>query len=723
MAIRCPRPAAHPTLCRRFTRLLLCLSLLSLPYAVRAQVLIEESFKNTTSAAFTLRDDAVLTATAGDAVGEGYLRLTANAPNQRGSVISNAAFPAANGFTISFEFFAYADLTGGADGFSLFLIDGSTSVADFKTGAYGSSLGYAPATVNGTTTAGATNGYLGIGLDEYGGFNSNSEGKSGGGLLPVRNSVALRGNAASNYPLLTPPLLASNTGSPLGVATTRAQAGAADYRRATINVTPTGGTFRITVRLQNGAGVVTALNSFLLTTPPPTTLRLGMAASTGSFKNTHEIRNLYVVVPPAAVDDNAVTPNNTAVTIPILSNDTPATSSFDFTTIDLDPNTIAIDRSVTVNGGTFTVDPATGTVTFRPSGLLSVGAFTVPYVVSTVATTGLNGVPATATNPATITVQVGNTGADIAASLLGPATVLPRSSITYVLTTASIGTASASTVVSKLTLDPALTLTSQLPTGATYAGGVLTFPVAPALAATTNAVYTATFTAPDNAMAVTAVASASTNSFDPNTNNNNGTATTSRVTTDVSRPLPGPLPVRLIKFDARTLNATPHLAWRTASEVNNAYFVVERSVDGTHFEPLAQLGGQGSSQQEVNYAYLDQGAQALAAPVLYYRLRQVDLDGTASLSPVRVVKWQVAPLQELRCYPNPGHGRLSLDLTEWPATACRLELLDLTGRSHYAQTLVGGEVHHLTLASLAAGTYVLKVRNADHEQTKLLVRD
>jgi hypothetical protein len=719
MAICCPRPAAQSALRSRFTWLLLCLSLLSLPYAVRAQVLIEESFKNTTSPAFTLRDDAVLTATAGDAAGEGYLRLTANAPNQRGSVISNAVFPAANGFTISFEFFAYADITGGADGFSLFLIDGSTSVADFKTGAYGSSLGYAPSTVNGTTTAGATNGYLGIGLDEYGGFISNSEGKSGGVLLPVRNSVALRGNAASSYPLLTPPLVASNTGSPLGVATTRAQAGTADYRRATINVTPTGGTFRITVRLQNGAGVVTALNSFLLTTPPPTTLRLGMAASTGSFKNTHEIRNLYVVVPPAAGDDNVVTPNNTAVTIPILSNDTPATSSFDFPTIDLDPSTIVIDRSVTVNGGGFTVNPATGTVTFTPSSILSVGAFTVPYVVSTVATTGLNGVPATVTNPATITVQVGNTGADIATSLLGPATVLPRSSISYVLTTASIGTASASTVVSKLTLDPALTLTSLLPTGATYADGVLTFPAAPVLAAITNAVYTATFTAPDNAMTVTAVASATTSSFDPNTNNNNGTATTSRATTDVSRPLP----VQLVSFDARALNATAQLAWRTASEVNNAYFVVERSVDGTHFVPLAQLPGQGSSQQPTNYVYLDQRAHQLATPVLYYRLRQVDLDGTASLSPVRAVKWQIAPLQELRCYPNPGHGWLTLDLTEWPATACRLELLDLTGRSHYTQALIGGEVHRLALASLATGTYVLKVRNADHEQTKLLVRD
>jgi hypothetical protein len=134
----------------------------------------------------------------------------------------------------------------------------------------------------------------------------------------------MRGNAASNYALLTTPLTASNTGSAPSVLADRAQSTSTDYRRATINVTPTGGTFRITVRLQNGTGVVTAINSFLLTTAPPLTLRLGLAASTGGVTNTHEIRNLYVVVPPTAVDDSGVTPNNTPITLNILGNDNPA---------------------------------------------------------------------------------------------------------------------------------------------------------------------------------------------------------------------------------------------------------------------------------------------------------------------------------------------------------------------------------------------------------------
>jgi hypothetical protein len=95
--------------------------------------------------------------------------------------------------------------------------------------------------------------------------------------------------------------------------------------------------------------VVTAINSFLLTTAP-LTLRLGLAASTGGVTNTHEICNLYVVVPPTAADDSGVTPNNTPITLNIPGNDNPAAGSFDLNTIDLSSSAIAIDRTVTVMG-------------------------------------------------------------------------------------------------------------------------------------------------------------------------------------------------------------------------------------------------------------------------------------------------------------------------------------------------------------------------------------
>lgn len=699
-----------------------------------AQVLINESFQNSTTTAFTLRNNALLTANSGggttDAEGQGYLRLTSGSTNQRGAVISNTAFPAIQGFNISFEFFAYTQNTTGADGFSVFLIDGATPVANFVPGAFGSSLGYAPATVGSpaTTTPGATNGYLGIGLDEYGGFNTNFEGRTGGGTAYVRNTVAIRGDAAGNYALLTPVLTASNTGSSLGVATPRAQSTSADYRRATISVTPTGGTYRIMVRIQNGTGLTTAISSFLLPKAPPATLRLGLAASTGSLTNTHEIRNLYVVVPPTAQDDEVVTPNNTPITVDVLGNDNPANSSFDYSTLDLDPNTIAIDQTLSVTGGTFQVNSTTGTVTFTPANKRSEGTYAVSYLVSTKPTgSGTTAVPATPTNPATLTVEVGGQGTDIATSVSGPTTVTPGSTISYTFTTTNIGTNAANTVRPTLTLEQNLVVAGTLPAGASYANGVVTFPSTSTLAARGAVSYSVSFVAPATQSTVTATGTATTTSTDVQPNNNNGTTANSIVTTDVSRPAstttPGPLPVELTTFQATAKEEAVLLTWRTASEVNNAYFTVERSTDGASFQPIGQVTGQGTTTRATAYRYQDVQAGQVGASLLYYRLRQVDQDGTANLSPVQAVQPRAAGPIVFQCYPNPMREQVTLDLSTLPARDGAVLLYDMMGRSVYQQTVTGGQQHLLALPTLPAGSYLLRVHFGDLQQTKLLVRE
>ncbi|UOR06951.1 hypothetical protein MUN82_07570 [Hymenobacter aerilatus] len=687
------------SLLRKLTAIL-CVVSFQLP--LQAQVLINESFKNSTTTTFTLRNDAVLTANNGggttDTEGNGYLRLTSNGTNQRGAVISNAAFPAAQGFNISFEFFAYTASTSGADGFSVFLIDGATPLANFTPGAFGSSLGYAPATTGTTTTPGATNGYLGIGLDEFGGFNTNFEGRTGGGATYVRNTVAIRGNAAGGYALLTPVLTTSNAGGTIGVSTTRAQSTSTNYRRATISVTPTGGTYRIIVRIQNGTGLTTAINSFLLPTAPPATLRLGLAASTGSSTNTHEVRNLYVVVPPTAQDDNVVTPNNTPITISILDNDNAANSTFDYSTIDLDPSTIAIEQTRTVTGGTFRVN-ANGTVTFTPSGTGSVGAVSIPYLVSTNAVgTGTTAVPATPTNPATITVQVGGQGTDIATSVTAPRTVTPSSTITYTVTTTNIGTAAASTVRPTLTLSQGLSPVN-LPAAYSYANGVVTFPETSSLAAGTGSVsYTVSFTAPSTISTVTGTARATTSSTDVNANNNNGTAANSVALTDVSRPLP----VELVHFKAVAAVDNVQLTWRTASERNNAYFQVESSLNGHTFSPVGRVRGHGTSSRPHDYAFTDASAAQYGSAVVYYRLRQVDGDGTETFSSVRAVQLQDGLLPaRLQLVPNPAHAQVQVLEA---STSTPIELLDLTGRIvrvHTAST-------PLPLTGISAGVYVVR---------------
>lgn len=118
-----------------------------------------------------------------------------------------------------------------------------------------------------------------------------------------------------------------------------------------------------------------------------------------------------------------------------------------------------------------------------------------------------------------------------------------------------------------------------------------------------------------------------------------------------------PLPVQLASFTARVTAATAtQLIWTTASEIKSAAFVVERSFDSATFTELGQVAAAGTSTTTRSYSYLDANLPA-GAGICYYRLRQVDLDGTATYSPVRTV---VLPSAGLALYPNPAQHTSTL---------------------------------------------------------------
>jgi hypothetical protein len=175
--------------------------------------------------------------------------------------------------------------------------------------------------------------------------------------------------------------------------------------------------------------------------------------------------------------------------------------------------------------------------------------------------------------------------------------------------------------------------------------------------------------------------------------------------------LPGsaPLPVGMSAFTAQLQGAAVRVAWATASEKNNASFTVERSVAGQPYTAVGTVTGAGTSAAAHTYALLDTRLPA-GAKLLYYRLRQVDLDGTTTYSPVRAVSLaKTAPeaMAQMLAYPNPAHEVVRVQLPS--ATAEPLQLFDATGRMLRTQAapLDGGEVV-LPLTGLPAGLYVLR---------------
>lgn len=84
------------------------------------------------------------------------------------------------------------------------------------------------------------------------------------------------------------------------------------------------------------------------------------------------------------------------------------------------------------------------------------------------------------------------------------------------------------------------------------------------------------------------------------------------------------LPIELIYFNAYNHNGVVILDWKTATEHNNDYFIIEKSLDAIHFTPIKKVKGAGNSKHPVNYSCED---YENLREVQYYRLKQVDFDG------------------------------------------------------------------------------------------------
>ena len=175
----------------------------------------------------------------------------------------------------------------------------------------------------------------------------------------------------------------------------------------------------------------------------------------------------------------------------------------------------------------------------------------------------------------------------------------------------------------------------------------------------------------------------------------------------------GPLPVVLTAFGAQRSGASVRCAWTTASEAGSRSFGVERSLDGRSFAPVGTVAAAGTSATTHAYAFVDGRAPATKA---YYRLRQLDLDGTASYSPVVAVEALAAGTAPAAgvAVPNPTAGPLTI----WAgADVTQAEVLSVLGASVLRQQLAGPTPQvALDLSSLPAGVYLVRLATANGPQ-------
>ena len=113
------------------------------------------------------------------------------------------------------------------------------------------------------------------------------------------------------------------------------------------------------------------------------------------------------------------------------------------------------------------------------------------------------------------------------------------------------------------------------------------------------------------------------------------------------------LPVELISFGGLVQNNQVVLTWLTAQELENAYFLLQKSADGERFSTISQIEGAGTTTEQTKYSFKDGIA---STNVIYYRLIQVDRDGTETILPTISVQLNLneeQPNSQAKLYPNP----------------------------------------------------------------------
>ncbi|MBI3511584.1 MAG: T9SS type A sorting domain-containing protein [Bacteroidetes bacterium] len=170
-----------------------------------------------------------------------------------------------------------------------------------------------------------------------------------------------------------------------------------------------------------------------------------------------------------------------------------------------------------------------------------------------------------------------------------------------------------------------------------------------------------------------------------------------------------PLPVVMMNFSGNCENNFVNLAWTTASETNNHFFTLERSIDGINFESVVTIPGHGTSSQVHAYAWVDENS---VSSVAYYRLKQTDYNGSTEVLGIISVESCGNPTTVL-LYPNPTDGNAYLSFSLGNDAEVYAEVDDAMGRKVFLVT---------EQKTFAKGNYQLPVSLGDEAKGMYLLR-
>ncbi|MGB1039186.1 MAG: T9SS type A sorting domain-containing protein, partial [Bacteroidia bacterium] len=159
------------------------------------------------------------------------------------------------------------------------------------------------------------------------------------------------------------------------------------------------------------------------------------------------------------------------------------------------------------------------------------------------------------------------------------------------------------------------------------------------------------------------------------------------------------------------------LTWETAMELNNEKFEVYKSVDqGQTFEQIGEVQGSGTTNELIEYGYVD--LEAARDQEACYRLRQVDYDGAYEWTEMRCLSW--ASSSEVSVYPNPANDVIKVQVTK-TRDIVKVELMDAAGKIVETREARGDEPIEMRTSDISQGVYFIRVHTGSQVETKRVV--
>ncbi len=179
------------------------------------------------------------------------------------------------------------------------------------------------------------------------------------------------------------------------------------------------------------------------------------------------------------------------------------------------------------------------------------------------------------------------------------------------------------------------------------------------------------------------------------------------------------LPIGITAFNATLIGKKVGISWQTAFEASNDYFIVEKSVDQTDWAQVAILKAAGNSSSPKNYSTVDYFPYN---GVSYYRLKQINIDGTYSYSETRNIKMDKAKNAFVVIYPNPASGQVTIkgDAAELSTMMIyNMAGQDVTGMVSVTKTTTTTSTQMLLdVSRLSQGVYNIKTTSSINKMIK-----